>query len=127
MGFTLWGADTRKSDTLACYKYCSVVLWDCLIGFVWRLLIRILTALGAVGATQMQPNANVMGDATARWGSTTLVAAWLGVCSQPDFLQVAFCRELCIEELWRRFPGQGLQLPVPSGEHHVRGNHALVR
>ncbi len=28
---------------------------------VWRLLFHLLTALGAVGATQLQPNANPMG------------------------------------------------------------------
>ncbi len=52
------GADTLKSDALFRHAVAS-----CCgpIGFVWRLLFHLLTALGALGATQTQPNANPMG------------------------------------------------------------------
>ncbi len=67
---------THNAATQQPTSCCCVVLWRRPNGFIWGLLLRLLTALGAEEARQCQLNA-----ATQQLPS--LVAASLGVCSQP--------------------------------------------
>ncbi len=62
----------KGADTLNVAWCCPVVLWHCPIGFV-------LGCICVTAASTQTQQAN----ATARRGSTTLVTASLGVCSQP--------------------------------------------
>ncbi len=49
------------------------MLSPCAIGFVWRLLLHLLTTLGVVGEMQKQPHANPMGW----WDSRVVLVASL--------------------------------------------------
>ncbi len=63
---------------------CPVLLWRRPIGFVWGAAVALpQLLLEQQGQCKSSLMLKQWGDTTARWGSTTLVAAPLGVCSQP--------------------------------------------
>ena len=73
------GADTLKRDVLSRHAVVSPH-WVC-IGLLLHRPYHSRSSWGNATATSIQTQ---WGNATARWGSTTLVAASLGMCSQPQ-------------------------------------------
>ncbi len=72
-----------------------------------------------LGRCKCSPMQTQCGNATARWGRTTLVAALLGVCSQP---QASFAVSVGSERGDGRGPGL-LGRRSLQGRHHLHQTH----